>query len=153
CRGTILIPRRPPGMATSPLQRVVDHWRLVALRQAASAVPDKDLLDSYLQTRDEAAFETLVRRHGPMVLGVCRRVLQNRHDAEDAFEATFLVLLRKAASIGKRDRLVSWLYGVAQRPARRALSRAATRRIKEKAMAVKPPASDDAVHELLPLLD
>ena len=139
-------------MAGSPLQRIVDHLRLIALRHADNAVPDKDLLASFLHTHDEAAFEALVRRHRPMVLGVCRRILQNRHDAEDAFQATFLVLVRKAASISNRDRLVSWLYGVAQHTALRALSRAARRRIEGSPC---PPnrLTDVAVHEFLPLLD
>src|SRR5579884_283612 len=74
---------------------------------------DGQLLERYLARREEAAFEALVRRHGPMVLGVCRRVLRHSHDAEDAFQATFLVLVRKAASIRPRQQVGNWLYGVA----------------------------------------
>src|SRR5262245_10921734 len=76
-------------------------------------LPDRELLERFTAGREGPAFETLVRRYGPMVLGVCRRVLGNLHDAEDAFQATFLVLARKAGSICKREALGSWLYGVA----------------------------------------
>ena len=71
-------------------------------------------------------------RHGPMVLGVCRRMLPGSHDAEDAFQATFLVLARRAASIGRRERLASWLYGVAVRTAKEARRRAAQQRAGER---------------------
>src|SRR6185295_8494774 len=87
--------------------------------------------------RDEAAFEALVRRHGPMVLGVCRRVLRNPHDAEDAFQATMLVLVRKAASLRTPGTVGNWLYGVAYRTALEARKVAAKRRAKE-AMAPLP---------------
>ncbi|MGE3807319.1 MAG: RNA polymerase sigma factor [Gemmataceae bacterium] len=76
---------------------------------------DGQLLDRYILARDPAAFEALVARHGPMVMGVCRRVLGNTHDAEDAFQATFVVLMRKADTIVNRHTLGSWLQGVAQR--------------------------------------
>src|SRR5271166_2708821 len=85
--------------------------------------PDRELLDRFLaaeHAESEAAFALLVERHGPMVLHVCRQVLDDSHDAQDAFQATFLVLLRRAASIRKRDSLASWLFGVAMRVARRA---------------------------------
>lgn len=78
---------------------------------------DQDLLNRFARTRDEEAFAALVERHGPMVLGVCRRVLQDECDAEDAFQATFLVLARKANGIRKREAVGSWLYGVAYRVA------------------------------------
>ncbi len=80
----------------------------------------------------EAAFAALVERHGKMVLGVCQRVLGNREAAEDAFQATFLVLARKAASIARREQLANWLYGVARRAALDARSRAARQRAREK---------------------
>jgi hypothetical protein len=87
--------------------------RLVAGLGAACS--DHVLLQNYLDRRDESAFASLLERHGPMVLGVCRSVLRHRHDAEDAFQATFLVLARNAGSIRSRDRLGSWLHGVAYR--------------------------------------
>src|SRR5207253_6439186 len=89
-------------------------------------------LERFLTLREEVAFEALVRRHGPMVLGVCRRVLRNGHDAEDAFQATFLVLVRKAGSIVPRELVGHWLYGVAYRTALKARSMAARRRAMER---------------------
>src|SRR4051812_6325662 len=102
-------------MATSPLTRVMQDLRGVALH--GDAAPDQELLEAFLQRREEAAFAALVHRHGPMVFGVCRRLLQHAQDAEDAFQATFLVLARKAATVRPRNQLGQWLYGVARRTA------------------------------------
>lgn len=82
-------------------------------------LPDADLLERFVRLRDEAAFELLVWRHERMVLGVCRRQLRDEHEAEDAFQAAFLTLARKAASIGRREAVASWLYKVAYRCALR----------------------------------
>src|ERR687889_224493 len=90
---------------------------VLRLLAAADAEPDAALLARFVAGRDGEAFAALARRHGPMVLAVCRRVLRHRQDAEDAFQATFLVLARKARSIVRRDALGSWLYGVAHRVA------------------------------------
>src|SRR5262249_55820640 len=101
-------PLMPVGMYT-----VVEQLRRDLLARDGAGLTDGQLLDAFLTRRDEAAFEALVRRHGPMVLGVCQRVAGNVHDAEDAFQATFLVLVRKAASLRVRELLGNWLYGVA----------------------------------------
>src|SRR5437763_15080425 len=119
-------------MATGPRDGVLRHLRRVAFLRAADAMTDGQLLEHFLAQRDEAAFAALVRRHGPMVLGVCRRLLGHPQDAEDAFQATFLVLARKAASIARRERVGSFLYGVAYRTALRARARAARRRATER---------------------
>jgi RNA polymerase sigma factor (sigma-70 family) len=106
-----------------------------------------------LTRRDEVAFEALLRRHGPMVLGVCRRVLRNAHDAEDAFQATFLVLARKAGSIRSRQVFASWLYGVAYRTAMKARAMNAKRRARERQAGERPRAESSADEELLAQLD
>src|SRR5947209_2408740 len=98
-------------MATGQRDGVIRHLRRVAFLRDADAMTDEQLLEHFLAQRDEAAFAALVRRHGPMVLGVCRRLLGHPQDAEDAFQATFLVLVRKAASIARRERVGNWLYG------------------------------------------
>ena len=90
------------------------------------------MLERFITQRDEAAFEALVRRHGAMVLGVCRRILRNEHDAADAFQATFLVLARKASSVCPRERVGNWLYGVACRTARETRRAEFKRRAKER---------------------
>src|SRR5262245_41798331 len=109
-------------MANSAGQLVIRHLRRATGRQEGDE-RDADLLDAFVARRDEAAFSTLVRRHGRMVLGVCRRVIGRHADAEDAFQATFLVLARKAASLIRRDLLANWLYGVAYRTALEARTR------------------------------
>src|SRR5438105_2677667 len=91
---------------------VLRYLRTVTGQSPAAEGDDARLLERFARDRDESAFETLVRRHGPMVLGVCRRILRDHHDAEDAFQATFFVLARKAGSLAQPDRLANWLYGV-----------------------------------------
>src|SRR3954464_14761166 len=92
---------------------------------------EDQLLERYVAARDEVAFGALLERHGPMVLGVCRRILRDPRDVEDAFQATFLILVRKASAIRRTDLLDHWLYGVAYRVAIRARSDAARRRGRE----------------------
>src|SRR4051794_23328324 len=96
----------PPG--------VVRYLRLVATRDSAG-VPDVELLARFARRRDEAAFELLVWRHGGLVLGTCRRLLRDAHDAEDAFQATFLALARRAGTGGRRGSVGGWLHTVARR--------------------------------------
>src|SRR5262245_20090113 len=102
---------------------------LPQLARLCGAAPrtDPELLEQFLARRDEAAFAALVQRHGPMVMGVCRRLLRHHGDAEDAFQATFLVLVRKAVSLAGQTSLAPWLHGVAQRAALKARSLAAKR--------------------------
>jgi RNA polymerase sigma factor (sigma-70 family) len=129
---------------TAASQPILDHLqRLIATR--AAALPDGELLGRYLEERDESAFAALVERHGPLVLGVCRAMLGHRHDAEDAFQATFLVLARNGRAIRRRDRLASFLHGVAYRVARKARTAAARRQALEaRALPVAPaPPVDD----------
>src|SRR5262245_9451110 len=98
-------------MATG-LRQVLGH-----LQHASGGPSDGQLLGRFVAARDESAFASLVRRHGPMVLGVCRRILRDFHGAEDAFQATFFVLARRAASLAAGESLGCWLYGVAYRTA------------------------------------
>jgi RNA polymerase sigma factor (sigma-70 family) len=117
---------------------------------------DDQLLERYLTRRDEAAFEALVNLHGPMVLGLCRRMLRDPGDVEDAFQATFLILVRKASAIRDPSHLSNWLYGVAYRVAVRARRTTLRRRSRETAIAqleaaTVPEASD--ILEIGPVLD
>jgi RNA polymerase sigma factor (sigma-70 family) len=117
------------------------------------AAGDGELLQCYLDCRDNAAFEALQRRHGPMVLGVCQRVLRNTHDAEDAFQATFLVLVRKAASVHPREQVGNWLYGVAYRTALKARTMTARRSARERVTARPEATCDDSLADWVALLD
>src|SRR5207237_10030649 len=98
------------------MNAILRHLRRAALLSAGEPVADADLLEAFLARREESAFEALLRRHGPMVLGVCRRVLRHHQDAEDAFQATFFVLARKAASVRAPDPVGPWLCGGPHRP-------------------------------------
>jgi RNA polymerase sigma factor (sigma-70 family) len=128
-------------MAGKPLNHVFRHIRKLATVQTSRGLSDRDLLARFLDANDEAAFTALVERHGPMVLGVCRRALRNHHDAEDACQATFLVLARKAASVRKQTSLSSWLHGVACRTSSN-LRREQERRARRE-RGVEPPAPAD----------
>ena len=120
-------------MAIGQLGAVLRHLQRLAAVREGGELTDAQLLQRFTARRDEGAFAALVERHGPMVLGVCRRVLQDAHDAEDAFQATFLILARKAAAIDpRREALGGWLHQVAHRTALRARDRRASRRQHER---------------------
>ena len=142
-------------MSTETTAAVHACLRRLLFHAAADDATDGRLLECFLARGEGAAFAALVRRHGPMVLGVCRRVLGDWHDAEDAFQATFLVLVRRAASIAPRDAVGPWLYGVAYRTALKARSAAARRRAKERNAWIPP--SDrtpvEAAEDLRPVID
>jgi RNA polymerase sigma factor (sigma-70 family) len=104
----------------------------------AATETDRELLQRFIKSRDERAFEALVRLHGPLVLGVCRRIVGHHHDAEEAFQATFLVLARKAATVRPPEMVANWLYGVACRTALKTRAAAARRRAKEVQLTVIP---------------
>jgi RNA polymerase sigma factor (sigma-70 family) len=110
---------------------LLERFRNLIIRKASAGVSDRELVRRFAQGRDEAAFTALLDRHGAMVLGVCRRVLGHAQDAEDAFQATFLVLARKAGSIRSRDSAAAWLYGVARRVSLKARTEAARRQTRE----------------------
>jgi RNA polymerase sigma factor (sigma-70 family) len=124
--------------------------------QTTAPLPDRQLLQRFTRDGDEAALTALIRRHGPMVLGVCRRVLHNLHDAEDAFQATFLVLAKKASTIRHHDCLSSWLFRVAYHTAARARASAARRLLserRERDMPLADPVAEVTWRELRGLLD
>jgi RNA polymerase sigma factor (sigma-70 family) len=122
----------------SPINEAVQHFRRAVLGQDGAGLSDGQLLGRFVEQRDEAAAAALVRRHGPMVWGVCRRVLGHAHDAEDAFQATFLVLARRAASIIPREMVGNWLYGVAHQTALKARALRAKRRARERQVSAMP---------------
>jgi RNA polymerase sigma-70 factor (ECF subfamily) len=109
------------------LSTTPEHIQEQVCPQLSEGTSDAQLLDRFVRRHEQAAFAALMCRHGPMVLGVCRRVLHHEQDAEDAFQATFLVLAKKAASISKRESVGGWLYTTAYRLALRAKDRAARR--------------------------
>src|SRR5258708_6340488 len=143
-------------MATSQTSEVMQHIRERALLRVRAGRTDGQLLADYISRRDQPALAALVQRHGPMVWGVCRRVLNNYHDAEDAFQATFLVFVRKAASIASRELVANWLYGVAHQTALKARATVAKRQGRERQVTEMPEpavAEQDPWHDLQPLLD
>ena len=115
---------------------------LIIPTSSSNETSDVLLLDRFVEQWDQAAFRDLVRRHGPMVLGVCRRILRDPHAAEDAFQATFLLLVRKAGSVRKRESVGPWLYGVARRVALEARG-VASRRQTPARLDLEVPGVDD----------
>src|ERR1700730_6751843 len=125
-------------MAARGMDSIIQHLRRSAFLRESAGLTDGQLLENFIADRDAAAFEALVRRHGRMVQGVCLRVLRNRHDAEDAFQATFLVLAHKAARVIPREMVGNWLYGVAHTTALRAKAKAAKRLLRERQVVNMP---------------
>ncbi|HMF15612.1 MAG TPA: RNA polymerase sigma factor [Gemmataceae bacterium] len=145
---------RDLNMATGQLNGVLCYLRRAVL-PAEGNTSDGQLLQRFLATRDEMAFEAVLRRHGRMVLSVCRRILSNSADVEDAFQASFVVLVRKAATVAGHASLGGWLHGVAYRTALKARATRARQLAKEKQMA-RPEAVCDQGNpwsELRPIID
>jgi RNA polymerase sigma factor (sigma-70 family) len=140
-------------MAAVRYSNFVRRLRSVVARQDLAGLSDADLWQRYLQERNEDAFETIVRRHGPMVMGVCRRVLQNEQDAEDAFQATFLVLVRRHSFRQSPVKMAGWLHGVAHRTALEARRAAAIRRAREARALARTETPENRYPELWSVLD
>lgn len=142
-------------MATSQFSEFLQRLRTSMLLRDDAGLTDGKLLERFLEERDDAAFAALVRKHGPMVWGGCRRHL-NPDDAEDAFQATFLVLVRRAAAVVPREMVANWLYGVAHQTALKARATIAKRRGRERQVTEMPEQTvpePDAWKDLRPLLD
>jgi RNA polymerase sigma factor (sigma-70 family) len=143
-------------MATRQANPVLKHIRTLAGEGNLARLTDRQLLERFTAQADQAAFEVMVRRHGPTVLRVCRSVLRDEHAADDAFQATFLVLARKAGSLWRQELLGSWLYGVAHRVAARARVEAAKRLNREaraETHTVPDPAAELSARELCAALE
>jgi RNA polymerase sigma factor (sigma-70 family) len=144
-------------MATATLLGCLQRLRTAMAAETLAALPEAALLDRFLSTHEEAAFQALLLRHGPMVLRVCRRTLSAEEDAEDAFQATFLIQARQARAIRKRESLANWLHGVAYRVARDARKSRQRRRTHEAAAAANHCATqalaDVGWNELRSILD
>ena len=143
-------------MATRQISTIIQHLRRAALGHDGAGITDGQLLESFIARKDDDTFGAILHRHGPMVLGVCGRILRNHHDSEDAFQAVFLVLARKAASIRPREQLANWLHGVAYRTALKARALRAKTHGRERQMAQMPEPETvpkDDWSDLQPLLD
>jgi RNA polymerase sigma factor (sigma-70 family) len=143
-------------MPRAPFENVVRYLFQACAMQGDCDLADCDLLERFRVNRDESAFTLLVRRHGPIVFGVCRRLLGNSHEAEDAFQATFLVLVRRIGSIRWRKSIAGWLHDVARRVATKAHTRLAARRHREREarpMQIPQPADQLTTNELRTALD
>jgi len=143
-------------MTRARARAVIGCLRKALLPPACAGLTDGELLGRFVARRDQDAFAALVRRHGPMVLGVCRRILRHAQDAEDAFQAAFVVLARKAASLRDREAAGNWLYGVALRAALEVRKRRTRREAKEQQVEVMPHpwvVPNEGAGELPALLD
>ena len=143
-------------MSRVPFNSVLHYLRRIGGTAVSAGETDGQLLERFVHDRTAAAFTALVERHGPLVWSLCQRMLGPVAEAEDAFQATFLVLVRKAGSISKRESVRSWLYGVAYRVAARARNDRGRRRAREVSLdsiSVCAPAEDTVWRDLRPVLD
>jgi RNA polymerase sigma factor (sigma-70 family) len=143
-------------MSSTQVGAILRHIRQLSTVHKDDDAPDRQLLERFAASHDEAAFAVLLKRHGPMVLGVCQSVLHDWHDAEDVFQAAFLILARKAGSIHRREAVSAWLYRVAYHLAVKAQAGAARRRIYEQRAAAMPsadPVLDMSLREMRNVLN
>ena len=150
------IEQRSGSVLTQSSRIMLGQIQRLFTRGTVSGLSEGQLLARFVGDRDELAFEAIVSRHGPMVLGVCRRLLDDPHDVEDGFQATFLVLVRKAGSLSDRELLAKWLYGVALRVATRLRRDRTRRRVRERTDVrdeVAAPADDGTRDQLRLVLD
>jgi RNA polymerase sigma factor (sigma-70 family) len=143
-------------MAIAFEDRVLTEISAVAAKQARLLLSDEELLRQFVDSRNEWAFEILVRRHGPMILGLCQRIIGKMTDAEDAFQATFIVLARKSSTLKQPHLLGNWLYGVAYRIARKAKTLLLRRQQREQLLMETSQSTSESSRidaELLSLLD
>jgi C-terminal peptidase prc len=142
-------------MGEQKLSAIVQYLRRLAKASSDDSSTDKELLAAFVAHRDEAAFAAIVERHGRMVWGVCHRMLGNTPDAEDVFQATFLVLIRKAATVHWQSSLAGWLFEVASRLAKETKNKSARRRFHERRSltCARPAAQETSIQELALLLD
>ena len=143
-------------MANTGSEPFIKNLLRAWLRHEGAGLTDGQLLEEFVGKHDATAFEELVQRHGPMVWGTCHRILRNPHDSDDAFQATFLVLVQKAASVLPRQLVGNWLYGVAHVTALRAKAVAAKQRVRERQVIAMPepiPRDEGLSPDLLALLD
>src|SRR5262249_28674343 len=147
--------RRAGSMARESCSPLLAFIRCMTAVRPHSDLTDGELLQRFARGREESAFAALMQRHGPMVLSVCQSILQDTPEAEDAFQATFLVLVRKPRAIGKPASVASWLHGVAYRLAMRARTEAARRRVHERRARTMPtsePQNEVIWRDLRPVL-
>jgi RNA polymerase sigma factor (sigma-70 family) len=141
-------------MASRSLESAFQRLRIAVGQHDEVGLPDARLLADFINQRSEESFAFLVRRHARMVMGVCLRVARHRQDAEDAFQATFLVLVRKAAAIAQPEMLANWLYRVAHNTALQVNAQARKRRLREEPLTpMAEPAGKEPPHYLLAALD
>jgi RNA polymerase sigma factor (sigma-70 family) len=135
-------------MAHHPLARVLRHLRGLLGANQTGELSDGQLLERFIQRRDESAFALLMQRHGPLVHSVCRRLLNDPNDVDDAFQAVFVVLVRRAGAVDQNRSLASWLYGVAYRTALKARSRTVRLRSRERQAETMPQLAAEEIDEI-----